>query len=97
MDELLRQAMHGVDPNAPGAYWHVVANLMQLMPWGLLFWTSVICIAVGALLGWWKHRLAEGIVLAVIFGPIGWLLLFRPRRKPAARAPHRPPPLPPSH
>ncbi|PWK85271.1 hypothetical protein [Fulvimonas soli] len=89
MDELLAKAMQGVDPDAPGAFWQVFLNLMRLVPWAALFWWSLLFVAVGALLGWWRGRLAEGVAWAVVLGPIGWIVvLARPRVA-------RPPPLPP--
>jgi hypothetical protein len=88
MDELLARAMQGVDPDAPGAFWHVFFNLMALIPWATLFWWNLFFLAVGALLGWWRGRLPEGIAWAFVLGPIGWLVILRrPRRQ-------IPPPLP---
>jgi hypothetical protein len=80
MDEWLARATDGVDLDAPGAFWHVFFNLLNMMPW-----------AVGALFGWWRGRLLEGIVWAWVLGPIGWIvILVKPRRLPRAK----PPPLP---
>ncbi|WP_266160770.1 hypothetical protein [Dyella silvatica] len=91
MDELLDKAMQGVDPDAPGAFWRVFSNLMGLLPWNALFWWSVGFVVVGALLGWWRGRLAEGVIWAVVLGPFGWfVVLARPVAKPRAE----PPPLP---
>jgi hypothetical protein len=91
MDELLAKATHGIDPDAPGAFWQVFFNLLNMLPWAAMFWWSLLFVAVGALLGWWRGRLFEGIVWAWLLGPIGWIVLLRrTRRKP----PHRPPPLP---
>ncbi|MBQ4853312.1 hypothetical protein IMW82_01270 [Rhodanobacter sp. B2A1Ga4] len=90
MDELLARATHGVDPDAPGAFWHIFFNLLNMLPWAAMFWWSLLFVAVGALLGWWRGRLFEGIVWAWVLGPIGWIvILFRPR--PAPRP--QPPPL----
>ena len=91
MDELLARATRGVDSDAPGAFWHVFFNLLNMLPWAAMFWWSLLFVAVGALLGWWRGRLFEGIVWAWVLGPIGWIVvLLRPRPKP----PQRPPPLP---
>ncbi|MEI7037072.1 hypothetical protein [Fulvimonas yonginensis] len=88
MDELLARAVQGVDPDAPGAFWRIFLNLMGLVPWAALAGWSLLFVAVGALLGWWRGRTAEGIVWAAVLGPLGWLLILRrPRRG-------RPPPLP---
>ena len=90
MDELLARATQGVDPDAPGAFWHVFFNLLNMLPWAAMFWWSLLFVAVGALLGWWRGRLFEGIVWAWVLGPIGWIvILARPR--PAPRP--QPPPL----
>ena len=86
MNELLARATRGVDLAAPGAFWHVFANLLAMVPWAALFWWNLFFIAVGALLGWWRGRLAEGVAWAFVLGPIGWLVLLLRRR--------RPPPLP---
>jgi hypothetical protein len=88
MDELLARATQGVDPDAPDAFMRIFFNLMTQVPWTALFWWSLCFLAVGALLGWWRGRLAEGIAWALLLGPIGWwVILRRPRRK-------TPPPLP---
>jgi len=90
VDELLARATQGVDPDAPGAFWHIFFNLLNMLPWAAMFWWSLLFVAVGALLGWWRGRLFEGIVWAWVLGPIGWIvILARPR--PAPRP--QPPPL----
>ena len=90
MDELLAKATQGVDPDAPGAFWHIFFNLLNMLPWAAMFWWSLLFVAVGALLGWWRGRLFEGIVWAWVLGPLGWIvILARPR--PAPRP--QPPPL----
>ena len=81
MDELLRQATQGVDPDDPGAFWQIFLNLMHLVPWVSLFWWSVAFIVVGAILGWWRGRLWEGVWLAALLGPIGWVVVLRPVKK----------------
>ena len=91
MDELLTKAMQGVDPDAPGAFWQVFGNLMALVPWGQLVLWSVLFVLVGALLGWWRGRTREGIVWALLLGPIGWIIVLRPSRP---RPSGTPPPLP---
>ena len=90
MDELLAKASQGVDPDAPGAFWHVFVNLLNLMPWAAMFWWNLLFIAVGALLGWWRGRLGEGIVWALVLGPIGWVVILV---KPPPKPPVKPPPL----
>ncbi|MGH8159065.1 MAG: hypothetical protein ACREPQ_13165 [Rhodanobacter sp.] len=88
MDELLARATQGVDLDAPGAFWHVFFNLLNLLPWAAMFWWNLLFVAVGALLGWWRGRLGEGIVWALVLGPIGWVvILAKPRPRPPARPP----------
>ena len=92
MDELLARAMHGVDPDAPGAFWRIFLNLMALVPWTTLLWWNLLFIVVGAALGWWRGRTAEGLVWAAVLGPFGWIaVLRRPRRRLPPPLPRRPP------
>jgi hypothetical protein len=91
MGDWLARASQGVDPEAPGAFWHVFFNLLNMVPWVAIFWWNVAFMVVGALLGWWRGRLVEGVVWAWVLGPIGWVvILMRARPRPSAR----PPPLP---
>lgn len=91
MDELLARAVEGVDPDAPGAFWHVFFNLLGMVPWTTLFWFNVGFVIVGALLGWWRGRLTEGIAWAWALGPIGWgVLLWRTRTRPGKQPPSLP-------
>jgi hypothetical protein len=88
MDELIARASQGVDPDAPGAFWQIFVNLLNMLPWAAMFWWNLLFIVVGALLGWWRGRTAEGIVWALVLGPIGWLvILAKPRPKPRAEPP----------
>jgi hypothetical protein len=88
MDELIARASQGVDPDAPGAFWQIFVNLLNMLPWAAMFWWNLLFIAVGALLGWWRGRTGEGIVWALVLGPIGWIvILARPRPKPRAEPP----------
>lgn len=91
MEQWLDKAMHGVDPDSPDAFLQVFMNLMGMLPWSALFWWSVAFVVIGALLGWWRGRLLEGVIWAAILGPLGWfVVLWRPRIRPGAK----PPPLP---
>lgn len=88
MDELIAKASQGIDPDAPGAFWQIFVNLLNMLPWAAMFWWNLLFIAVGALLGWWRGRTAEGIVWALVLGPIGWVvILAKPRAKPRAEPP----------
>lgn len=88
MDEWLEQITDGVDLSAPDASWHLFVNMMRLVPWAALTWLTLLFVAVGGLLGWWRGRFWEGVVWAAVLGPFGWLvILLRPRRE-------LPPPLP---
>jgi hypothetical protein len=88
MDELIARASQGVDPDAPGAFWQIFINLLNMLPWAAMFWWNLVFIAIGALLGWWRGRTAEGIVWALVLGPIGWIvILAKPRPKPPAQPP----------
>jgi hypothetical protein len=89
VDELLARATQNVDPDAPGAFWHIFANLLSMLPWAAMFWWNLLFIVVGALLGWRRGRPGEGMAWAAVLGPVGWLVLMtKPRR-----CPHAPPPL----
>ena len=89
MEEWLARATRGVDPGAPGAFWHIFANLMGMLPWAALAWWNLVFVAVGAVLGWRRGRWAEGIAWALLLGPLGWIVVLR-RKRPAI-----PPLLPP--
>ncbi len=91
MDELLARATRGVDLDAPGAFWQVFSNLLNMLPWAAMFWWSLLFVAVGLLLGWWRGRAVEGVLWAWVLGPIGWIVILRkPRRKPTAKPPSLP-------
>ena len=96
MDELLAKATQGVDMDSPTAFLHVFTNLMALVPWAALFWWNVLFVVVGALLGWWRGRIAAGIIWALVLGPVGWIIvLFAPNSLAAKTPPPLPPPFPP--
>jgi len=88
MEELLAKATQGVDMEAPDAFIHIFINLMTMIPWAALFWWNLFFVAVGALLGWWRGKLLNGVIWALVLGPIGWIVvLLAPRSA-------KPPPLP---
>jgi len=82
MEELLAKAMQGVDPDAPGAFAQIFANLMALVPWTQLIVWQIVFIVVGALLGWWRGRLKATVIASLVLGPLGWVVPFLPRRTP---------------
>lgn len=90
MENLLQKITQGVDPDAPDATLRIFENIMTLMPWWPLLWFTVACVAVGAVLGWWRGRVWLGIALALVLGPIGWFTLWVfPRGASVTAQPHR--------
>ena len=88
MDELIAKATQGVDLSSPDASLHIFMNLMNMLPMAALFWWSLVFVAVGALLGWWRGRLWAGVIWALALGPIGWIIVL------LAPQSAKPPPLP---
>jgi hypothetical protein len=90
MDELLARATQGVDVDAPGAFFHVFLNLLNMLPWAAMIWWNLLFVVVGLLLGWWRGRVVEGAVWAWVLGPIGWIvIMLKPRRPPPPPPPLR--------
>jgi hypothetical protein len=82
MGDWLARATQGVDLTAPGAFWQIFGRLLQDFPWAAMFWWNLVFVAVGALLGWWRGRIAEGIVWGLVLGPVGWIVVVFRRRPP---------------
>jgi len=76
VDDLLAQITRGVDPDSPDAFRRIFENIMLLVPWWPLIWFTVLCVVVGAALGWRRRRVWLGIGLALVLGPIGWFTLW---------------------
>ena len=76
MNDLLQKVLHGVDPNAPGAFWRILHNMLVLVPWWPMIWFTVACAIVGAMLGWWRGRIGLGVGLGLVIGPIAWVALW---------------------
>jgi len=76
MQDLLQKLLQGVDPGTPGAFGKLMHNMLALVPWWPLIWFTVACAAIGAVLGWWRGRIALGVALGLVVGPIAWLALW---------------------
>lgn len=50
-----------------------------LWAWAIGF--TLVCIGVGALIGWSKGRMTAGIIWAAVLGPIGWIIVALGRSK----------------
>lgn len=76
MQDLLQKLLQGVDPGTPGAFWRLLHNMLILVPWWPLIWFTLACAVVGAVIGWWRGRIALGIALGLVVGPIAWAALW---------------------
>jgi hypothetical protein len=76
MNALLQKLLQGVDPGTPGAFWRLLHNMLVLIPWWPLVWFTVACAIVGAAIGWWRGRIALGVALGLVVGPIAWVALW---------------------
>ncbi|MGA7298341.1 MAG: hypothetical protein WBW92_12640 [Rhodanobacteraceae bacterium] len=75
MQELLNRALQGVDPTAPGAFWQIFANLMSLVPWWPLFWFTVLSVAGGLVIAWYRGSgYGKAVFWALVLGPAGWFI-----------------------
>ncbi len=52
-----------------------LAVLLDPALWAWMTALTVVCIAVGALIGWLKGRTAAGIIWAAVLGPVGWIIV----------------------
>lgn len=76
MNDPVQKLLQGVTPGAPGAFWQLLHNALAIIPWWPLIWFTAASVVAGALLGWWRGRIATGVALALVVGPIGWLALW---------------------
>ncbi|MHB8680125.1 MAG: hypothetical protein ACYC7G_10360 [Rudaea sp.] len=83
-------ALSNLDPTDPDAAQRLLdqctATLTNpsLWIWAIVF--TVVCAAVGALIGRYKNAVARDALLGAALGPIGWLIsLLLPVRKPAPK------------
>ena len=74
MDELLAKLMEGIDPDDPHAAMILFWRMMHMIDWWQLFWITVLCAAVGGLIGWRKGEFWKGVGLGAALGPIGWVV-----------------------
>lgn len=87
MEAWLERLMQGIDPDSPDAMLLVFLRLMGMVDWWLLAWLTLLCMAVGGLIGWWRGSFWRDVALAAALGPLGWVISFllpQPRR----RCPH---------
>lgn len=52
-----------------------LARLLDPVLWAWVLGITLVCLLVGALIGWIKGRVMPGIVWAALLGPIGWLIV----------------------
>lgn len=76
MEAWLERLMDGIDPEAPDASLQLFLRLMGIIDWWLLLWITLIGIAGGALIGWWRGTFWRDVALAAALGPIGWIVSF---------------------
>lgn len=75
MQELLQKALHGVDPEAPGAFWQIFVNLMGLVPWWPMLWFTLACVAGGLAIARYRgSSYRRAVFWALVLGPFGWLI-----------------------
>ena len=84
VEELLVQAMEGIDLSDPNAAWLLFVRLMGMIDWWLLTWLTILFTAVGGLIGWWRGHFWRDLGLGAALGPIGWMisLFWRERASP---------------
>lgn len=76
MDAWLQKLLEGLDPQAPDLAWQIFLRLMGWVDWWLLFWLSLLFIAVGGLIGWIRGSFWRDVGLAAALGPLGWVVSF---------------------
>lgn len=76
MEAWLDGLTQGIDLDAPDASLQLFLRLMGLIDWWLLLWLTLLCIAVGGLIGWRRGTFWRDIGLAAALGPLGWVMSF---------------------
>jgi hypothetical protein len=85
-------ALTNLDPTDPDAAQRLLEQCTQtLADPTLWFWAivlTVVCAAVGALIGKYKNAVVRDAVLGAALGPIGWIIsLLLPVQKPKPSCP----------
>lgn len=83
-------ALSKLDPTDPDATQRLLEQCTATLTdptlwiWAIVF--TVVCAAVGALIGKYKNAVARDTLLGLALGPIGWAIsLLLPARKPPAK------------
>lgn len=77
MHALLAQALRGVDPGSPDAFWQIFRNLLVMLPWWWMLWSNLICVAGGAAIAHFRRSsIARAVAWALVLGPFGWILAW---------------------
>lgn len=76
MEAWLERLMQGIDTDSPDATLLVFVRLMGMIDWWLLLWLTLLCMAVGGLIGWWRGSFWRDVALAAALGPLGWIVSF---------------------
>ncbi|MBS0487801.1 MAG: hypothetical protein JSS13_10695 [Proteobacteria bacterium] len=83
-------ALTNLDPADPDAAQRLLEQCTATLTdptlwiWAIVF--TVVCAAVGALIGKYKNAVARDALLGAALGPIGWAIsLLLPARKPLAK------------
>ena len=76
MESWLERLMQGIDPDAPDASLQLFLRIMGLIDWWLLLWLTLLCMAVGGLIGWRRGTFWRDVALAAALGPLGWIVSF---------------------
>lgn len=76
MESWVERLMQGIDPEAPDASLQLFLRIMGMVDWWLLLWLTLLCMAVGGLIGWRRGTFWRDVALAAALGPLGWIVSF---------------------
>ncbi|MBL8299843.1 MAG: hypothetical protein JNN30_16010 [Rhodanobacteraceae bacterium] len=76
MESWVERLLQGIDLEAPDAALQVFLRIMGLVDWWLLLWLTLLCMAVGGLIGWRRGTFWRDVALAAALGPLGWGVSF---------------------